>query len=908
VSTLKATGGTINANALSVGGVTISDITNRVQELYYNLGTANPSWGIMNADGTINHKLNRMANPSLVSTNLSFEYDANNNVTKVIQLVTIMFDKNQTSATKTGGVGNPTVAVNLVLDSNGNCIIPFPYIGDADYYTANKTGVSVTALDSQYKMAPASPTISVSALNISDYKYAIPVVTTPYASTTWDNAAQLITQAITVTTQYANVPIKFNLGVYTTSNITIQVASGATVVAGKTNQFTLTGTSATFNVRYAPSLVGTGDNKIYVGVMGTYSMIASNLLTISGVINAGPTYATPTVTTPYAAYTWDDSAQLITQPVTVATQDANSTLKFDLGSYSSTSITIEAASGASAVAGQTNQFAVSGTSATFNLKYAPDITTTSLVSIGYNSATNAISFTLSQSAYNDILSNAKYNYISIVLPGMYFDTMESVFSDFQQVYWMSPSYAASAGKSLQPRTQTFTFTPTRTLLGNRILYRTSARAINNTDTSLNQYNWDYLDNYFSVSASGSVLNTGDLAVNVMTSVKIASNICIISGAVNNYPRYATPTLVSGSKTVTLSGSTYTLSASFDSVSAYNLYNASNQNITNSVRPPNKFVLRTTSSDWRYFMRQAYPDTSASYGFGNYNTTYAAWTLDANVYYASSAYGQQFTYFALYWLKRLKIPVGQYLSVPIYTARNYTYWNGVFTSYVSVADTFAGYFVFGKISSQLTFSFSSLYSGTRYIATETTANTNDANAAADAENNADTGTLRILSGLPDWFSVRTGTSPWRTYIPYQTAVFNDLQSWGPDSQFYDPANSPANQISIQFAYFAQYWLNRLNIPIGQIMSVNVSSSGGIFSFWKSSSTTYQGNYSGYNGNTYTLVLQQDAVDAGIAAQPKYVASITYTSASIGQPVLKVKVPTGTNILSSNYLVINGESNV
>jgi len=178
------------------------------------------------------------------------------------------------------------------------------------------------------------------------YKHTPPTVSTPYAATTWDNAAQLIIQTITVSTQDANLTLKFNLGVYTTSNITISAASGATLVAGQTNQFAVSGTSATFNVRYAPSLVGTGDGKLYVGVMGTSNKIPSELLTLSDVVNAGPTYATPTVSTPYAATTWDNAAQLITQTITVAAQEANTVFQFSLGNYLPANIAISAASGA----------------------------------------------------------------------------------------------------------------------------------------------------------------------------------------------------------------------------------------------------------------------------------------------------------------------------------------------------------------------------------------------------------------------------------------------------------------------------------------------------------------------------------------------------------------------------------
>ena len=163
-STLQSNGGVMNATSIQVNDITISDLANRIQELYYNLGTANPSWGIINGDGTINYRINRLANPSIVSSSLGFEYSAGGAVTKVKQLFTVKFDKDQKSATITGGVGNSTTTVNnMVLDSNNNYLFTVAYNGDAAYYTANKLGVTITALENQYKLAPSIPTVTISA-------------------------------------------------------------------------------------------------------------------------------------------------------------------------------------------------------------------------------------------------------------------------------------------------------------------------------------------------------------------------------------------------------------------------------------------------------------------------------------------------------------------------------------------------------------------------------------------------------------------------------------------------------------------------------------------------------------------------------------------------------------------------
>jgi sugar lactone lactonase YvrE len=286
MSTLQMNGGVTNTNAIQVNGVTLSDLANRIQELYYNLGKANPSWGIINSDGTINYKLNRFANPSLVSSSLGFEYNSNGAVTKVNQLVTVKFDKDQKIVTITGGVGTTTSTVNdMVLDSNNNYLFVVPYNGDVAYYAAYKTGVTITALENQYKFAPLAPTITISAPNETSSQFATPTVTTPYANVTWNSNTQIITQQITVNTQDANATLQFGLGSYSAANITIEAATGAIAVVGQTNRFSTSSTSTAFNIKYPRNLVGTGSGAITVNILGISSKLPSASLTISNVIN-----------------------------------------------------------------------------------------------------------------------------------------------------------------------------------------------------------------------------------------------------------------------------------------------------------------------------------------------------------------------------------------------------------------------------------------------------------------------------------------------------------------------------------------------------------------------------------------------------------------------------------------------
>jgi hypothetical protein len=177
VSTLQTTGGSVNGTTVAVSGVDIPTLAARIQEFYFKMGTENPSWGIINANGTINYKVNRLADPSLVSNALLFEYDGNGAANKVIHAITVQFDAAQTSATVTGGVGNPTTTVNnLVLDANRRRTFRIDYVGDLSYFEANKTAASIVALDTKYKLAPSAPTVTAPALNAANFVFAAPTI------------------------------------------------------------------------------------------------------------------------------------------------------------------------------------------------------------------------------------------------------------------------------------------------------------------------------------------------------------------------------------------------------------------------------------------------------------------------------------------------------------------------------------------------------------------------------------------------------------------------------------------------------------------------------------------------------------------------------------------------------------
>jgi len=157
VNTLKTSGGNVNPDTVVANGVSLTDITNWTKNLYVRRG-------LTNADDTINEKLVPLKNPVLVSSVLMYEYDAGGAINKVNHVVTMRFDKDQKSVSVTGGIGNPTVVVNnMVLDASNHYTFTISYPGDIAYYAANKTAVTIVALDTPYKLAPALPTVTAPA-------------------------------------------------------------------------------------------------------------------------------------------------------------------------------------------------------------------------------------------------------------------------------------------------------------------------------------------------------------------------------------------------------------------------------------------------------------------------------------------------------------------------------------------------------------------------------------------------------------------------------------------------------------------------------------------------------------------------------------------------------------------------
>ena len=164
----------------------------------------------------------------------------------------------------------------------------------------------------------------------------------------------------------------------------------------------------------------------YIGGTTYYTQNASNLVitALDSTIRSAPVvptlnitppvvgtykYATPAVTTPYAATTWSDATGLISQPLTIQT-DSGAVIKFDTGTYSG--VSIELFSGATLVSDKT--FSTTGASSTYLVKYAPSIVGTGTGAI----SVRALNSTAKVGSDVATIANVFNNYVQYAAPTM----------------------------------------------------------------------------------------------------------------------------------------------------------------------------------------------------------------------------------------------------------------------------------------------------------------------------------------------------------------------------------------------------------------------------------------------------------------------------------------------------------
>jgi hypothetical protein len=153
-------------------------------------------------------------------------------------------------------------------------------------------------------------------------------------------------------------------------------------------------------------------------------------------------------------------------------------------------------------------------------------------------------------------------------------------------------------------------------------------------------------------------------------------------------------------------------------------------------------------------------------------------------------------------------------------------------------------------------------------------------------------------------LRTGGTDWRSLavqMPKSTAnaadapmtvdMTTNLQTWGPDTQFSDVNYAPSNEISLQFRFFAEYWLNAYGVQNGSAPVITTNGVIGTYTFSKltpvgdtssasSSSSSYAGTFVDIYGNPPKSMIWNSAEppSGGAAAGQQTAAALASNSES------------------------------
>jgi len=160
-------------------------------------------------------------------------------------------------------------------------------------------------------------------------------------------------------------------------------------------------------------------------------------------------------------------------------------------------------------------------------------------------------------------------------------------------------------------------------------------------------------------------------------------------------------------------------------------------------------------------------------------------------------------------------------------------------------------------------------------------------------------------------LRTGGTDWRSLamqmpkpsanaadVPLSVDLTTNLQTWSPDSQFSDVNDAPDNEISLQFRFFAEYWLTAYNIMSGN--TIVIAGEGlpiGTFAFSKltnnaDGSVSYVGTFGGQtmfwnSENPSTGGTAAGLKTATALASTSEAAKFNYNYSAFENPTWKVK---------------------
>lgn len=104
---------------------------------------------------------------------------------------------------------------------------------------------------------------------------------------------------------------------------------------------------------------------------------------------------------------------------------------------------------------------------------------------------------------------------------------------------------------------------------------------------------------------------------------------------------------------------------------------------------------------------------------------------------------------------------------------------------------------------------------------------------------------VINKIMPVMVLRRGGTNWRSLamqVPINdTDTLTNVLTWGPDSQFSNVNYAPANEISLQFRFFAECWLNAYGMTSGNTTVIAGQGAIGTFAFAKVSSTAQKCNW-------------------------------------------------------------------
>ena len=252
-------------SSTAINAVVTTDMvktTRDLDELYVKNGFVNPN-------GSINYKINHLADPVInpgSSPSLAFAIDGNHQITAIRQVAAVLFDSLQTTMKYTSRGVEFTTSSSAFTNRVYTFSIESSSIED---YNSNATAIVVTGQETSLRLAPVNA-LTIPKLALSSYTYAAPTVQTPYAATTWNEATGKISQVLR---------FNFELGV---QKIYVNDIYGSLHdVAGTTEKVV--------TLEYYPDAGGT----INVYALNSTSKLRSPSLTLSNVYTNYPQYAAP---------------------------------------------------------------------------------------------------------------------------------------------------------------------------------------------------------------------------------------------------------------------------------------------------------------------------------------------------------------------------------------------------------------------------------------------------------------------------------------------------------------------------------------------------------------------------------------------------------------------------------------